>query len=498
MSRRALQSVAAALPVVGVGSVLAWVMLGRPATGIDDADIFFVYARHLADGHGFVYNIGGERVEGFTSMLWTVICSGFFKLTHAVEIPLYLFNLVLGTATVWACLRRGRHPVLFLALLLADPAWFAWCQVTLMETGLWSLLLTLLVLATVERRPVAMSCLMPLLVLTRPESMLWGVWLVLMLGWSTALRNGWRSAAKAIAFPAAAFAGSLLALVAFRMDYFGYPVPNTYYAKVSPNLLYDLLHGAYYLVRYACSNPAVLVVAATWLWMLVRGLRRIKKRIDRKTLIALCVLPGVGIPVLVGGDHFGGFRFYQPIWPILCLLAAEAWPAMLKRVQPANIRAVMLLLVVSGWALFLYTVQMEHEFRIAREGRETGCTLKAMFSDLNEMPTVATITAGGSKYGYPGTVFDLMGLNATEMAHAPGPRTGYKNHTAFNNDVFYGWHPDILLCGEDGRFDAKVLKGLPFEVRFNRMYEMRTMFRNGKQLEAYYSRSFLRRLPRGK
>jgi arabinofuranosyltransferase len=277
MSRRVLQSFFMALIVVIVGSAFAWVLLGRPATGIDDADIFFVYARHLAEGHGFVYNLGGERVEGFTSMLWTLICSGFFHLTHAIELPLRLFSLALGAATVWACLRRGRHQALFLVLLIAEPAWFAWCQVTLMETGLWCLVLTLLVLAVVERRSIMVSFLMPLLVLTRPESMLWGAWLILMLGWATVLRDGWRKAAKAIAVPCAVFACSLLALVAFRVKYFGYPFPNTYYAEVSPNLMYDLRNGAYYLFRYLFSNPAVLLVATTWLWLLVRGLRRLGK-----------------------------------------------------------------------------------------------------------------------------------------------------------------------------------------------------------------------------
>jgi len=104
---------------------------------------------------------------------------------------------------------------------------------------------------------------------------------------------------------------------------------------------------------------------------------------------------------------------------------------------------------------------------------------------------VATITAGGSKYGYPGTAYDLMGLNATEMAHVPGPRAGYKNHTAFNRDVFYKWHPDIMLCGKDPEFDAYVLKGLLTEDRFNQMYAKVELQRNGRKVNAYYSHAFL-------
>ena len=44
-----------------------------PATGIDDANIFFVYARNVSAGDGFVFNPGRERVEGFTSLLWVLI-----------------------------------------------------------------------------------------------------------------------------------------------------------------------------------------------------------------------------------------------------------------------------------------------------------------------------------------------------------------------------------------------------------------------------------------
>ena len=482
------------LLTVLAGSALAWWLLGRPETGIDDADIFFVYARHLADGHGFVYNIGGEHVEGFTSLLWTLLCACLFRITDHVEIPLYLLNLLIGAATVWVCLQRVHKPALFLLLLAAVPAWFAWCQVTLMETGLWSRLLTLSVLAMVDRRRYLFALLLPLLVVTRPESMLLGIWLLVMFGWYAADRQEWRKGLKSAAVPALAFSGALLALTAFRMQYFGFPVPNTYYAKVSPSLSANLWNGTGYLLNYLFSNPAVLPVLATWTWILVRGWRNRRDGLNQATLIALCLLPGIGIPVLVGGDHFGGSRFYQPLWPLLCLLAANEWPVLFGRMKPMKARAALLALVLCGWMLFPLTSWMKHEFHIAREGRETGAALAEMFGDLDEYPTVATITAGGSKFAYPGTVLDLMGLNATAMAHAPGPRAGYKNHTAFNRDIFYAWYPDILLCGQDAAFDARVLKGLPFDNRFRQRYLKVELQRNRRAVAAYYSHRFLERL----
>jgi hypothetical protein len=39
----------------------------------DDAMISMRYARNLAAGHSLVWNTGGEKVEGLTNPLWTVL-----------------------------------------------------------------------------------------------------------------------------------------------------------------------------------------------------------------------------------------------------------------------------------------------------------------------------------------------------------------------------------------------------------------------------------------
>jgi arabinofuranosyltransferase len=239
-----------ALLLVAAGSLCVWLLLGMPETGIDDADIFLVYARNFSEGHGFVYNIGGERVEGFTSMLWVLMCSGLFRVFQCLETPLLLLNVLFGAGALFACMRHFQHRALFFLLLAAAPAWFAWSQVTLMESGLWCLLLTVMVLAVAEQRSGTVAVVVALLVLTRPESMLWGPWAILILGVGVASSSGWKSGLKAMLLPAASFSITLAGLVAFRMHYFGYPVPNTYYAKVSPDLGLNLYTGFHYLIGF--------------------------------------------------------------------------------------------------------------------------------------------------------------------------------------------------------------------------------------------------------
>ncbi len=51
----------------------------------DDAFISFVYARNLARHGQLVFNLG-ERVEGYTNFLWTVLLAGFLKVGLPAEI----------------------------------------------------------------------------------------------------------------------------------------------------------------------------------------------------------------------------------------------------------------------------------------------------------------------------------------------------------------------------------------------------------------------------
>ena len=203
----------------------------------------------------------------------------------------------------------------------------------------------------------------------------------------------------------------------------------------------------------------------------------------------------MGIPILVGGDHFGASRFYQPLWPLLCLLAVGEWSVRVNPLVPRFKWMLLGVLLAVGWLVFPHTANLKHEFRIAKEGRGNGAALMQLFNDLETWPSVAVITAGGNKLGYPGPVFDLMGLNSTEMAHAPSGHSGVKNHSAFNREVFYRWSPDVVLCGDSAEFDSLVLNGLPDEPRFKVLYSKNTLHRNGAEIEAYFLNDFLMKLP---
>ena len=98
--------------VVIILTLIAWNSNGRSLIGVDDANIYFVYMNHVAQGHGFVYNVGGEHVEGFTSLLWTIIGSIIMAVHLPLEMTLLLGNILLLSyllSRIWTFIDGDKH-----------------------------------------------------------------------------------------------------------------------------------------------------------------------------------------------------------------------------------------------------------------------------------------------------------------------------------------------------------------------------------------------------
>jgi hypothetical protein len=513
-------------------TLLAVWTLDVTTLGIDDAYIYFVYAKNFLASGEFVYNLGGERVEGFSSPLWMLICIAAMWVSPEPQIPLFLFASVLATTITYLAIRYtedllgqnneaasagGLHAGswLYLAMLLGNPSWLAWNIASLMETPLWGALIffAMMRLIFILRAGCLPSSdrwltplLLALLVLCRPEAPLWVCWF--LLAYTLVLRAlgfdaGRLTKALVPAVLAIAVAGGLL--FGIRMSYFGYLFANTYYAKMSPDFFYNLGQGALYLLEFCVENGIAVVGIIVAAWLAFRNLYLvlpISSRRDPQTLradteqfvLAGTVAAGVAAALITGGDKFGGFRFYQSFLPVLYLLIVYAGihltPWLRSRlVRPISnlnglaVAALALLIfsdvVKAGWDKF-YRTNLAIEFNIAKHMRATATLLDEIFlSSEAPLPRIAVIPAGGFKFDSQAPVFDMMGLNLTSMAHSDVVRDGIKNHAAFDPDVF--WELDINILGarlcayeskpwKDFRFESRVLKGLPQTERFADSY----------------------------
>jgi len=543
----------ATLFLCSVVSLFAFAKFDYPLTGIDDANIYFVYAKNIANGHGFVYNVGGERVEGFTSILWTLICALVFKLSSYPELILLIINILIisvGIAVTLIYLQNDFLGVeksqrtkllwsgIFLVLVLTSPRYIVWNTITLMENGLWSTLLLVTTIFVIKDHPSPQAInlgfipLSILLVLARPESMLWGVIFIGVLYIRLAFAKSPAIALKDLAPSILGFVVSITLMIWFRIQYFGYLLPNTYYAKVSPSLTYDLQQGVIYLSKYIISDPIVLisVIAVT-----VSGLHTIagifSRQIPNDGSFFLPIIAGTGLlePLITGGDHFGSFRVYQNIYPIeiLCLLyfINRILPKYIKRSESpkwAQLQSkvftfgptLLLALVFLSSQIYMWNSikpELDIEFNVADYGRKNGALIQKLFSPLPELPSLGVVTSGGIKYSYNGEIVDLMGLNNTLMAHNHGDRKGIKNHAAFDIPTFYELQPDIVWPRtviennwayseseiKESWENKEGLKGLFDQPRFLEMYtyaKVSSETEKGYALVGWFKKALLKQL----
>jgi len=508
------------LLILGGLTFYAFYQFEKPVVGVDDANISFVYARHLAQGHGFVYNIGGERVEGFTTLLWVLISGAFFTITKRPELQLLAFNMLLLIATNLMAIyylyrtQKDRRDitilVAYLLFIIVIPDYIVWMTLPLMETGLWSFLLTGAAITVLLvngksgiKYALLLSTVVGLLLLTRPEAIAWGLIFILLAGLQTAFMVGLRKALKLIAVPTITYITVLVGLTVFRLSYFGYPLPNTYYAKVSPSILFNLKVGFEYFLSYLNSGFLIgLVIFSTLvffsrdLYALINLLRQRKVLSDEASVtlknfsLGMICLAGLLLPILPGGDHFKSFRFYQPIYPLLVVYLLVSWFSLIKDRSYARWITLAALVVIAFFVNFTHDVTWKNvgekgvsilvEFRIAKQGRERGILLADIFEELERYPSIGTITSGGIKMTYPGEVIDLMGLNNLEMGHSSGLREGTKNHAAFNKEVFFQQRPQIVgsSCNP---LNALYLPSLSEDSEFHRLYQCASVKRIGEK-----------------
>ena len=509
-------------------SYYAFSQLAQPLTGIDDANIFFVYARNLANGHGIVFFPGSNHVEGITSLLWLLIITPFFLISNGPEAYIAVVNLLLLCSGFYffldsldAMLGRQKSSLTIysgIALLwtLASPTYIIWTTLSLMDIGLWStvslfgagLLLRAYKNTQAEltlRLKWATYAFLVVAIITRPEGAIVSAIYVILLtirGWS--LKQNLKQAVQKNRFLILFWIFCIAALTIFRQIYFGFPLPNTYYAKVSPSVSYNLSQGWTYFIRFITSAGLLPMVLGLMVFLILRGTAKFiqNQGISENAEGTLKLLPVLLItvvylilPILSGGDHFYYFRFYQPAWPFLSLpviglVSISERYSIQKRLFsvwiPVAIAMSLSLLGVSpNWFEFQKAHRISWEYQVTQLGRSWGEALNIVLAEQPEYPRVGEVAVGGLSYAYKGEVIDLMGLNNLEMAHSHGDRKGVKNHAAFNKEVFYRQKPDLLLpriykdaafpadfsnCGESTLQEA--LKRLLCEARFGDSYRL--------------------------
>lgn len=338
--------VATAFLVYGLAFIASssFVVDGQRYFGLlDDALISMRYGRNLMEGHGLVWNPGGERVEGITNPLWTVLM-GLLHLApvslHTVpllvqltSLALLLLNLVV-LGRLAECLGGSRLAGLIAAVLTGFYLPLNTWALLGMEVGALALLVSLAVLSACRALRGDTFCWRPHLVLAlatlvRMDAVVpWAALTAALVLQGRASRRQHLVAAAGLA--SVALGGQVLA----RLAYYGELLPNTYYLKVS---------GVSLWVRLAAGLPSVInfVLGLGLLAFLVPLLLALLSRQPARRLVAAVVLAQVAYTVYIGGDMFdmwpGANRFLCVVIPLLfCLVGLTVVEAVELLVRGAS------------------------------------------------------------------------------------------------------------------------------------------------------------------
>lgn len=427
----------------------------------DDGYIYFRYARNFADGHGPTYNAGGERVEGYMSILWLLALAAASKLGLNLPDTAKVLGLVLAIASLALLypLARAlpggeRYP---LAPMLAGLALAAASPVALwtfagMETPLLILLLILGVYLHLREDssrpgPVPWSGIVfALAMMARPEAGLIaavsGVFKLAALVDSGARRG------RILRFCLWAAMVVLLygAYFLWRYDYYGYLLPNTFYAKVSANR-FSFDRGLSYLFDRGGETGGLLLAAA--LTVYVTQTRPLRPALYLAAVIAAW-LAGV---VFAGGDSLLAGRLIVPVLPFAFLGASLGGLRLLHSAdgparRPAVAASSVILAAVILTVLYPSTRNGVFSERWAVDARSY--VGRWLADNVPPDTRIAVTPAGAIPYYSRLPAIDMLGLNDTHIAHTHVDAfgAGFAGHEKYDVDYVLEQRPQIIILGD--------------------------------------------------
>jgi hypothetical protein len=332
---------------------------------VDDAYICLRYARNLTNNFGLVFSTDGSPpVEGYTNFLWILLEALPFLLglpegmiLHAVKTIGILFGLgtVILTYRFTQFLTEDKNAGSLAALFVACVPHLAFWSVGGLETSMYIFWLTAGLLRYFmeereEKAHVGSAVCFTLMAFTRPEGLFFA--LVIFLWDSATALLGRRTASNSprwhIAPGLAVFALCYGAYFAWRWSYYGFPFPNTYYAR-SGLISIEQITSRFQEMRpfflYLAPLVVVALAGSTWLSL---------PRRREKSLLILVFAMLVLFSFASRREWMPGFRYELPFVPILVSLFSASISRLLfrpcadlkKRQRGSLIGAAILLCVV--------------------------------------------------------------------------------------------------------------------------------------------------------
>ena len=316
----------------------------------DDAMISMRYARNLQEGHGLVWNAGGERVMGISNPGVTLVMAAIHFLPLAPSKLSLVFQLM-NLAAVALCLQLVWH---IAERLFPDEPWVP------IGATLMTALASPLTVWSLQGSDVGFVALWILAAVALLAEGRWSRWMLPLLAAGFFIRidcalffagfvglsifcpgKRWPRLLRGGALLALLLGGGMLAC----WLYYGLPLPNTYYLKATGSPRSAVLAAGFRDLAATLPGlalPMILAGVATWS----------RRREPAVIACASVFSAALFYNVWVGADWVPGHmsRFVAPVMPLLLILAsAGAWTLVKERLPARTLPVVLITaLVVAG------------------------------------------------------------------------------------------------------------------------------------------------------
>lgn len=391
----------------------------------DDAFIYLVYVKSFLNGLGLTYN--GELVEGYSSIVWTLLITGLAWL--GID-PLvvskwvgWIFYLIIGGLIIWihqvTLVEKKPTYLISLILFFSIPPLAMWAAGA-METIVFASLIFVAVLSyyygRIARPSLKVMMLsgifFGLLSATRPEGFAL-VGTVLAFEFILAIHKR----KLELIFPITTIIiYTVLTAITFigRWFVYGEWFPTTVNAKTG-NLAWQLQLGKNYIIGFIAQYP-LLVIS----YILSIAYLLIIKRSNCKQYflawISLIVVSGYLLfNLLVGGDWMLGWRFLVPILPFAALTIGIA-------VSNFWGRGAIIIIIILLVSLAPKTVEL-HKAAFKQAESDKGDIIMGQYIRSLNLPKttkIAVIDAGAIPYYSGLPTIDMIGLNDRHISKLPG------------------------------------------------------------------------------
>jgi arabinofuranosyltransferase len=422
---------------------------------VDDAYISLRYSQRLLEGHGLTWNSMRPAAEGYSNLLWVLICAGLGALGMSMETAVHVLGIVSTVACIVAVAaqvyRDYPMKVRFvsaligcLALSLSTPV-AVWSLAGLEQPLLaafvaWAAYFGVRWVSTPKenaRNADMTGLLLGLALLSRADAALFTA----LFYAGAVLADGahpraWITRARLLPIPILFFLGQEI----FRRTYYGAWVPNTAYVKVAFTL-HRLYTGLIYDLRGIRSEFvffALALLGCVALWTVG------KKR--QVVLLATVSLGWLFYVFIIGGDFFGCYRHFVPAMALMGFLIAGCGLLTLSEPFRFSRKRVAIFLVLTLLVLTSDLFAAREDW--TPEGKQIGIFLNTAFSA--KQPLLVSDPAGVVPFYAHMEAIDPLGLNDYHIARHPiaDRGLGFVGHELGDGKYVLDHKPDLLMLSD--------------------------------------------------